>query len=562
MLKTKFYRLAKEHLQLIVKNEYDYINSIKESIRFFALDLPPEIKEIFIPFPNAPFFWIYDSSILNQIEEFMKFNFVKDTHCEIHKSIKENYSKWVTTKLKSEKEYFSILTVNFIERDINRHNFFKLILKAIIYTYQSTFFNPGKALDLFNTVKELIDNSKINDNAKCELRYLSNLYVGFVHLKENNYEKANQSFKDALECKTHGNTARIYCALTEMKLGREETVTYYLKEVFNYDIYRLSLAIKTNNLGMFSYFFRNAFFYNVFQERDFVNAYSVIEQILDEYQIHDEELIRKSKLKLELLKTKKFEEYYDDEIKKSIAFIDKILQNYETSLNTLFYAIHPEIQRKIENILEMINVKIRDKFISEVQEKLRSFEPVIMENINAEKRLTEEVEKYKIKSKESLSDNIQRTNENYDLETRGLEEKISNLSNEDRYNPRAAMSNNMTYNIIIAFVVFFIGGVTGYSNRMVSDLSEFNSIFTYVLISGSKWGAISFLVGGFISSIISGIILMERYDIKQKYLRRINYLKYERERGIADLKESTEQKDKIMIENINSSYSASQEKSR
>jgi hypothetical protein len=57
------------------------------------------------------------------------------------------------------------------------------------------------------------------------------------------------------------------------------------------------------------------------------------------------------------------------------------------------------------------------------------------------------------------------------------------------------------------------------------------------LISGSKWGAISFLLGGFISSIISGIIVMERYDVKQKIQRKMNYLKYERERVIADLKD-------------------------
>jgi hypothetical protein len=553
MIQTKFHRLAKEHFQLAVKNDYDYINSIKESIRFFALDLPAEIKEIFIPYSNAPIFWIYESSLLNQIEEFMKFNFIKDSHIEIHKSIKENYTKWVTTKLKSEKEYFSNITVNFIERDINKHNFFKMILKAIIHTYQNTFFNPVKALELLTNAIDLINSNKLNDSAKGELRYICNLYIGYIHLKENGYEKANQAFKDALEFKSHGNTARIYCALTELKLEREDSAVYYLREVFNYDIYRLSLAIKTNNLGMFSYFFRNAFFYNVFQEKDFYIAYSSIEQILEEYKFHNEDLLRKGKLKLELLKTKKFEEYYDDEIKKSLAFTEKLIQNYGGSLNTVFYAIFPEIQRKFDNILQSINVKIRDKYVSQVMEKLASFEPVIKENVNAEKRLTDEVEKYKIKSKDMLAESIQRTNENYDLDTRALEERINNLSNEDRYNPRASMSNNMTYNIIIAFVVFFIGGVAGYSDRMVSDLSEFNSIFTYVLISGSKWGASSFVLGAFISAIISGIIVMERYDVKQKIQRRINYLKYEREKVIADLKESTAQKDKNMIDNYNSS---------
>src|ERR1035437_7448611 len=83
MIQTKFYRLAKDHFQLTVKNDYDYINSVKESIRFFALDLPVEIKEVFIPFSNAPIFWIYESSLLNQIEEFMKLNYAKGSYGEL-----------------------------------------------------------------------------------------------------------------------------------------------------------------------------------------------------------------------------------------------------------------------------------------------------------------------------------------------------------------------------------------------------------------------------------------------------------------------------------------------
>ena len=42
---NKFYALAKEHFQITVRNDYDFLNSVKESIRFFSLDLPQEIAE-------------------------------------------------------------------------------------------------------------------------------------------------------------------------------------------------------------------------------------------------------------------------------------------------------------------------------------------------------------------------------------------------------------------------------------------------------------------------------------------------------------------------------------
>ncbi|MCX6169954.1 MAG: hypothetical protein NTX65_11470 [Ignavibacteriales bacterium] len=550
---SKFFHLAKEHFQINIKNDYDYINGVKESIRFFSLDLPPEVKEIFIPFAEAPVFWIYESSLLNQIEEFMKFNLVKDSYIELHKSIKENYSKWVITKLKSEKDYYATLTVNFIERDINKHNFFNQIIKAIIHTYQSTFYNPVRALELLTNTLGLMNTIRLNDQSKVELKYILILYTGFIHLKENNYEKANVAFKEAIGIKPQGNTAKIYCALTEIILGNEDGGIFLLKEIFNYDIHRLTLAAKTNNSGMFSYFYRNAFIYSIFHEKEFARAYTKIDTFLSESSVHDATTLTVCKESLESFKIKKLDDYYDDDIKKSIAFLEKILQNYSTSTNTLLYSLYPEFQNRYNAMVESIIQNIKELYYTEVREKISTYDNSINESLSAEKHLTEEIERYKIKSRENLSKSIQHLNENFDLETRSLEQKVNELHKVDRFNPRVSLSNNMTYNIIIAFVVFFIGGVAGYSNKTVSDTSEFNSMFTFVLITGSKWGAISFVLGAIISTIMAGVILIERSDMRQKLLRKINYMKIERERLIAEQRETVIRKEKIMCDNFTNS---------
>ena len=550
---SKFFHLAKEHFQINIKNDYDYINGVKESIRFFSLDLPAEVKEIFIPFAEAPVFWIYESSLLNQIEEFMKFNLVKGSYIELHKSIKENYSRWVTTKLKSEKDYYATLTVNFIERDINKHNFFNQIIKAIILTYQSTFYNPVRALEILSTTLGLMNTIRLNDQAKAELKYILILYTGFVHLKENDNEKANLAFREAIGIKPQGNTAKIYCALTEIILGNEEGGIFLLKEIFNYDLHRLTLAIKTNNSGMFSYFYRNAFIYSIFHEKEFARAYDKIESLLNDSRVHDAATLITCKASLESFKIKKLDDYYDDEIKKSISFLEKVLHNYSSSTNTLLYSLYPEFQNRFNALVESLIQKIKEKYYNEVREKVSVFDNSINESLSAEKHLTEEIERYKSKSKENLSNSIQHINENFDIETRSIEHKINDLPNVDRFNPRVSLSNNMTYNIIIAFVVFFIGGIAGYSNKTVSDTSEFNSMFTFVLITGSKWGAISFVLGAVISTIMAGVILVERSDVRQKLLRKMNYLKIEKERLISDLRESALQKEKVMSDNFNNS---------
>lgn len=553
LLLSRFNKLAKDHFQISVKNDNDPINIIKESIRFISLDLPADIKEMFIAYKDAPLFWIFDSWLLSQIEEFMKFNFKGVTYLELHKQIKENYSKWATTKLKSEKEYFSGTAINFIERDINKHNFFKMILKGIISTYQPSYYSIQRALEMYNTALESINTLRLNDQLKTELKYIIQLYIGFAYLKDDDYIKANHAFKDAIEVKTQGCSAKLYAALSEVQLDNNDLALYYIKEIFNYDLQRLGVAQKTNNPGMFNYFLRNAFIYNVFHEKDFAKASDNLQLLFEEIKNSHANNLPNFKESIDLIKSKKMDDYYDDDIKKSISFVEKILSAYAHSNNTLILAMNEEFNNKITELVQHIIANVRTKFYDEIKEKLATYDVVIKDNLSAEKHLAQELESFKTKTKENLEESIKKVNENYEIDTKTLEHQIENLHNIDKYNPRLSMSNNMTYNIIIAFIVFFIGGIAGYSNRVVDDVSEFNSIFTMVLISGSKWGAISFIVGTIISMLMTGIIVMERYDVKSKLLRRMSYLKIEKDRMIADLKDTAVQREKMMVESINQS---------
>ncbi|KAF0151685.1 MAG: hypothetical protein FD143_1818 [Ignavibacteria bacterium] len=553
---TSFNKLGRDQFQIMLRGESDQITLIKESIRFFSLDLPAEIKEIFISYNEAPLFWIFESSLLNQIEEFMKFNFKGGAYAELHKQTKENYSRWATTKLKSEKEYYSTTTINFIERDVNKHNFFKMILKGIIFTYQSTYYNPSKALELFANTFELVNTLRLNEQTKSEIKYILKLYTGFVYLKESDNENASSAFKDALEVKPQGCTAKIYAALTEVNMGSVDLAAYYLKEVLSYDIQRLSIALKTNNVGMFNYFFKNAFIYNVFYYKDFAKAVDSIQIILNEYRPLEANLLEKCREDLEKIKKRKLDEYYDDEIIKTLAFADKIFQLYAKSKSTLLLAAYPEFKRKLNSIVDSIVFKIKDKFYKEVKESLNSFDLVIKDNLSAEKHLMEELENFKTKSKEILSNTINTVQNSFDSDAKAIEARIENLPNIDKYNPRISLANNMTYNTIIALVVFVIGGMSSYSNRFVDNTSEFNSLFAQVLVSGSKWGAISFLLGVIISLVITGVILLERFDIKSNLQKRLNLLRLEKESAIAELKEASRHKEKIMIESMTSSIQA------
>lgn len=557
---ANFYRLGKDHFDLTIHGEFDFITNIKENIKILSFDLPDELKEIFIPFSNAPIYWIYDSWLLNQIEEFMKINFARAKYFDLHKSIKDNFTKWATTKLRGEKEYYANLTLNFIERDIYKHNFFKHIIHAIILTYHNSLYNPAKAINLYDTVKDLVNTLRLSEEVKKELSYIIQLYTGFVYLKEKDYEKANICFKEAIDIKANGITAKIYTALTELKLGRDDITMYYLREVLAYDFHRLLVSLDVNNFGMFNYFLRNAFINNIFYEKDFAYSYQMIANILQPYRLAEENALNKIAHKFNLLKEKNIKEYFTDDILKSISFLEKTIQSYLNSTNTLILGMYPEFERKYNVTIDLIIEEMKKTVYEEIEAKLLQYDQYIKEYAEAEAQLRKELENFHIKSRENLEKAIKNIKDNYENEVRILEEQITRIPQLDRFNPSKSFSTNMINNAVIALVVFIIGGLASYSNRVVTDTSEFNSILAFVLFSGFKWGIISFLVGTLISGAVAGLVILERAEEKQRLIKRIILLKNHKEQLIKETEEYAKEKEKIMINNINNSIAQHQKR--
>ncbi|MBI1938141.1 MAG: hypothetical protein HYS25_08435 [Ignavibacteriales bacterium] len=552
-VQSLFYKLGKEHFQIDLKGEFDYINSIKESIRILSLELPNDLKEIYIPYSNAPVYWTYESWLLNQIEEYMRLNFARARYFDLHKSIKENYIKWVTSKLKNEKEYYANLAISFIERDVHKHNFFKLIIQAVIYLHHNSFYNPVKALELFTHAKELVNNSRLAANVKQELEYILSLYIGFVHFKEKQYEIANAVFKEALDIKANGITAKIYCALTEINLEHDDLASFYLKEVITYDFHRLTIAMDANNPGMFNYFFKNCFFYNVFYEKNFWKATNLIEQILQVYRANDHNALITLQKNIAALKAKEINKYLTEEISRGVSFLEKVAQNYSGSQNTMIIGLYPELEKKYNGIVHNLVKEFKRQEQKEIESQLAVLDEQIRSNQEAEKHLHFELENFKAKSREKLNKAIQNINDEYENNARGIEDRIINLPNTDRYNTQRSFSSNMAYNTILALMVAIIGGVASHSNAVANDFSDSNAALMNMIFGGLKWGVISFLVGGLLTLIIAALVLIDRSEEKQRLLRKLNLLKVQKNRSIQETKEYAEHKEKVMIENINNS---------
>lgn len=548
---SRLIKLGKDFFDVNSRIEFDYFAYLKDSTKLSTFEIPEEYKEIFIPRANAAAFWTYDSWLLLQIEDYMKANFLRAKNVEVYKAIKENFTKWATTKLKNEKEYYANNAINLIERDVYKQNFFKYIINGIILLSKPGNYNVNKVLLCFETARDLTQSSRLSDNIKNELSYILTLYIGFAHLRDNAPETAGTFFKQALELKKIGITAKLYCSLTEVLTGNPNNAEYYLNEIIAYDFSRLVLALKINNFGMFNFFLKTGFFQNIFTEMDFYHVSDIIEKIVHQHCFTNGSSLENIRKKIEELKKKNIKEYLTAENSNSIVMLEKISQLYSDSKNIFIVGMNTEFENKFNEIIQGLIDQLKENLNNEINEKLSNYERLLTENLNSEKYTLNEIENFKLRSKENLAKTLESIEENFNTQIKLIEERIENIPFMEKYNPQRSFSVNMSNNFIIAFIVMIIGAFAGHSGSSFEESSVLGGFFSGLISTGIKWGLISFFVGTLISLIISGMVLIEKADQKQKLVRKINYYKKQKADSLNDARVYSEHKEKVTLENYN-----------
>ncbi len=125
------------------------------------------------------------------------------------------------------------------------------------------------------------------------------------------------------------------------------------------------------------------------------------------------------------------------------------------------------------------------------------------------------------------------------------------LSDENNNSTHKVFLQTMSYNIMLTVIVTLMGGCAGYSNSFIHDISEIKELLSTSLVTGLKWGIITFLIGLLIAVLVTGFSMLERSNKRQKFLKKISRLKSEKEKYILKLKKEAETKEQELIEASN-----------
>ncbi len=556
----KYFMICKHYLEFdpLAMKEPD--NILRESYRFFRYTIPVNISEHFFRFEVAPLIWICESPLNKYLKDFYRHHFPIQNGVDQYKTITELYNKWLVNKQDAEKKYFALSIINFLDNYNSRSNFLSNIFGGIILSYEKSLFNPQRSIELFVKSKDIISKIKLSDNIKEELEYMLMLFSGYTYIFQQENEMAKNKFEDAVKLKSSGITAKFHLALMDMKLQDIEAAENYIKEIIHFDTERINFALENLSFNLFGYFIENAVINNIFYYLDFSLVNEKIESLFSLIRISNEQIIKVLMNKFEVFKIIIEEKSFPDEIVRNINFIDKVLKKFNDSNNILYLNAGEKLKNKFTETVVNIKEDIKGKYYRTINEKVSAINEEIKGKAANIEVLKQELENRKNELKSKLSAGIAKIENKITQEIQNLEEEIKNLPFKPKLNPQTSFKHAMTYNIILSFMVFLMGGCAGYSNNFVHSVSELKDLISVSLVTGIKWGVITFLIGIILSGMSAVLTLVERFNRRQQLIQNISVLKNGKEYQINLYKKEMANKEEILVKNFEVPINENKEK--
>ncbi|MFH1196296.1 MAG: hypothetical protein V1720_11315 [bacterium] len=550
---SRFKYFAKEKFQDYLPGEVNFIEFFREVAKHYSLTLSPEVSEFFISVETAPFVFLSDFPPVIVAEEKFRLDSRKNAaFAANYAEIKKFFSKWITQKNEKEKQYFALSTINLIERNINQNNFLKYILYAVILAYDKRIFSPERAIQLLQKSEEIILSLDVDENFKNEFFYLINFYKGITSLKIGSNEEARDYFQAASQFKLSGISSIFYSALSEKRLDNMDRAVDHLARLIHFDKMRFKYAIENNSISTYAHFLRNAIIYQIFSENEFAGMFGEIENLLSiELPSESAEFVRINKI-LGDLNNIHVKEYYDDVIMKNLQFIEKFFESFHFSGNLLVPSTAVFITEKLLFVIDRLKNLIKNNFRSRIVDELKIWDKQIEDKIATIRHYSKEIEDGKDKKRKALEEAIEKMDKNNKAMIQAIEQKIEKVDDDKQYDPKSAFNSAMVYNIIISLMIFLIGGFA--EGLMDKSGDSDASLMSTTILSGIKWGGITFLLGMIVAMFSAASAGWEKTSRKQRLLRDISLMKNHHEREKENFRETSIKKikadEKIFLDKI------------
>ncbi len=543
----QFNKLKHTYFKNFIKNNESYLDFLKVGSRHFAFQFSENIDEIFLKKENSPLFWLLESPLLSACEKFFLENTNGNRQSD-RNEIKKSFTKWAIAQEASQKRIQASVTLKEIKSSLSSITFIDKIYNALILIFEDSVRNPYKALEELSHAHSLIDDSSLEQPIKKELYYLIQLYKGYALLSFGSNEDAATELSYAMDSKEGGITAKFYFALLSAIQKRDDFTKAQIKGILDYDLERLKYAVDCSSIIAFNFFSSNPVFPNIFNYYEFAPYSDYIYQELIENELDKKKIVPALVERLNQLRKYEYDEFYTDETKHSIKFLYEVCEQHAHNNSVFLSLAAKSINDKFHFVLDDIKSKIKDKHYENYNRVIEFFNKAVTDSENIIEQFKKEVDEIKQSLKEKLAAQIQQIEEYVKNELWAVEERKKNIAYQSSFDPAASFRNSMSYNVVVSIIVFIIGGIAGYFNNSSYFDNDFYLMLGRIVLTGVKWSSLTFVIGFFISIFISGLVVLDRSNEKQKLERLTLELQKQKELSLEILKKEAEQKQKALSE--------------
>ncbi|AFH50270.1 Hypothetical protein IALB_2567 [Ignavibacterium album JCM 16511] len=543
-----FNRMKKSYFDYYLSRRKSFQEKINDYKKFFSLQLPVNLGEVFITENNSPLLWLFDNPFVlayeNELKEKLSLFKIK------HLNLKKYFAKVFINDDRQKNEVNINLFLGAAKSFYGINHFFVPFYKALVFLYGNKNPDPLLSLEELRKAESMLVNLELSQKTKQELSYFLNLYSAFAHQKIAQYESAIEYLNAAIDINPFAVTARYYLIVNSLIVNDFETANHLTEKLFRLDLERLRYSMDECNALIFDYCITNPITPNLFISNEFAPISEILEKLITanlSHQISGDQLEKK----LNNLINLRLDEYYDQTLKSDLSFLKYIFLEQKNSSTAFFKMLLPDVEKKFNSAVEKLKSLINEKALEDCYQELKAYDEIIQDSLHTKEQLEKEIVEYKEDLHKKLAASIKAV-EDYTIQAiQETEYNLAHAHEMDKFNPTVAFNNAMIYNLVVSVIVFLIGAIAGYLNNSHISSMEFYEMFSSVLITGAKWTSITFIFGVFVAAGISAFVLAEKATYKQNLKRRINELKKEKEISIDLLKKEAARKEKSMSENLN-----------
>ncbi len=528
----KFKSYAKEKFANSVKFDLSFDEYERLASYHFALKLPEKLNEFFIDDELVPYFLAIKNPLLFQAENYLKQNPHLFTLSETYWDIKNLYKLWIKQQNSGDENYYANTIIKIVERNYEYFDFLSLLHYSVVCSRQDSGELLRKAADTIIKIQSDVDSLTISQKVKEQIYYFTSLLYGFINLQMQNNDVALQAFTEAKKYKVNPVTALFYEAIVNIRLQNRSVAFNNIKRILEFDRMKLKYAMEINSENYFNFFIKNAFVYNVFKKEDFVCMLEDIKIMVETLKDENKKLIKKVFEQVVYFLNSKDKDLCDDALRSEIVFLKNMLEKYYLSKNILIINSAPVFRDKFNMLIDKMIEKVSKEYESAILQKLSLYETQLEQVQKNLQRVANEKASAIGMLNDKLKNSIKKVEEIYDEQIKALERRIEHLSDEDKYNPVMLFKDAIMFSAVVAMIVFVIGGfASGYSSAAEGS----DSVMKTLMLSGFKWGGITFVIGLIISFFSSASGALDKTNKKQQLVKEISKLKAQKEEQIEHL---------------------------